>query len=100
RAGVRPDGGTLGGALGASIGVRPTLWIATIGALAGVFWRLPSPHSHHARPSRKRRQRKVPRSAVSDAPHKSIPFPPMEAELVRELPEGDRWQYEPKWDGF
>src|SRR6202022_4675556 len=23
----------------------------------------------------------------------------MEAELVRELPEGD-WQYEPKWDGF
>jgi ATP-dependent DNA ligase len=34
------------------------------------------------------------------APHKSIPFPPMEAELVRELPEGDGWQYEPKWDGF
>jgi ATP-dependent DNA ligase len=24
----------------------------------------------------------------------------MEAELVRALPEGDRWQYEPKWDGF
>jgi ATP-dependent DNA ligase len=24
----------------------------------------------------------------------------MEAELVRQLPEGDRWQYEPKWDGF
>jgi ATP-dependent DNA ligase len=24
----------------------------------------------------------------------------MEAELVRELPEGERWQYEPKWDGF
>jgi ATP-dependent DNA ligase len=37
---------------------------------------------------------------MSDAPHKSIPFPPMEAELVRELPEGDGWQYEPKWDGF
>ena len=29
-----------------------------------------------------------------------IPFPPMEAQLVRELPEGDGWQYEPKWDGF
>ena len=29
-----------------------------------------------------------------------IPFPPMEAELVRELPDGDGWQYEPKWDGF
>jgi len=24
----------------------------------------------------------------------------MEAELVRELPEGEAWQYEPKWDGF
>jgi ATP-dependent DNA ligase len=24
----------------------------------------------------------------------------MEAELVRELPEGGGWQYEPKWDGF
>jgi ATP-dependent DNA ligase len=33
-------------------------------------------------------------------PAANIPFPPMEAELVRELPEGDGWQYEPKWDGF
>lgn len=33
-------------------------------------------------------------------PAKGIPFPPMEAELVRELPDGDGWQYEPKWDGF
>src|SRR6188508_574715 len=32
--------------------------------------------------------------------HETIPFPPMEAELVRDLPEGDEWQYEPKWDGF
>ena len=31
----------------------------------------------------------------------AIPFPPMEAELVRELPDGGAdWQYEPKWDGF
>jgi ATP-dependent DNA ligase len=30
----------------------------------------------------------------------AIPFPPMEAELVRDLPVGDEWQYEPKWDGF
>jgi len=28
------------------------------------------------------------------------PFPPMEALLVDEVPTGDRWQYEPKWDGF
>jgi ATP-dependent DNA ligase len=33
-------------------------------------------------------------------PAPNIPFPPMEAELVRVLPEGDEWQYEPKWDGF
>jgi ATP-dependent DNA ligase len=33
-------------------------------------------------------------------PASVIPFPPMEAELVRELPVGDGWQYEPKWDGF
>ena len=24
----------------------------------------------------------------------------MEAELVRELPDGADWQFEPKWDGF
>src|SRR3954452_1504549 len=29
-----------------------------------------------------------------------VPFPPMEAELVRELPTGEGWWYEPKWDGF
>jgi ATP-dependent DNA ligase len=33
-------------------------------------------------------------------PGPNVPFPPMEAQLVRELPVGDGWQYEPKWDGF
>jgi ATP-dependent DNA ligase len=28
------------------------------------------------------------------------PLPPMEARSVDEIPEGDGWQYEPKWDGF
>jgi ATP-dependent DNA ligase len=32
--------------------------------------------------------------------HGIVPFPPMEAELVRELPESEGWQFEPKWDGF
>ena len=27
-------------------------------------------------------------------------YPPMEAELTTELPDGDGWIYEPKWDGF
>jgi predicted MFS family arabinose efflux permease len=40
--GIRPIGALLGGALGATIGVRPTLWIATVGAVAGLFWVLPS----------------------------------------------------------
>src|SRR5205085_2269846 len=33
-------------------------------------------------------------------PGANVPFPPMEAQLVRTLPDGDGWQYEPKWDGF
>ncbi len=28
------------------------------------------------------------------------PFPPMEAKAVAELPKGENWAYEPKWDGF
>ena len=28
------------------------------------------------------------------------PYPPMEAKLVDEIPSGEGWQYEPKWDGF
>ena len=37
---------------------------------------------------------------MSDAPGANVPFPPMEAELVAELPEQGGWRYEPKWDGF
>src|SRR4051794_8269911 len=28
------------------------------------------------------------------------PLAPMEALSVDEIPEGEEWQYEPKWDGF
>src|SRR5713101_6428645 len=28
------------------------------------------------------------------------PYLPMEAKSVEQLPSGDAWQYEPKWDGF
>ncbi len=41
--GVRPLGGLLGGWLGATIGLRPALWIATAGAITGVLFLLPSP---------------------------------------------------------
>jgi ATP-dependent DNA ligase len=33
-------------------------------------------------------------------PGSNVPFPPMEAQLVKELPDSGSWQFEPKWDGF
>jgi MFS family permease len=41
--GVRPVGSLIGGLLGSTIGLRPTLWIAVIGAILGFLWILPSP---------------------------------------------------------
>jgi MFS family permease len=41
--GVRPVGAFSGGLLGSTIGLRPTLWIASVGAITGVLWLLPSP---------------------------------------------------------
>ena len=41
--GVRPLGALLGGVLGSSIGLRPTLWLAVAGATSAVLWLLPSP---------------------------------------------------------
>src|SRR5438045_3930421 len=37
---------------------------------------------------------------MPETPGPNVPFPPMEAELVSELPAADGWRYEPKWDGF
>jgi len=41
--GVRPIGAVLGGVLGAAIGVRETLFVVTIAAVAGVLWLVGSP---------------------------------------------------------
>jgi MFS family permease len=41
--GVRPLGALAGGFLATAIGVRPTLWLATVGATIGFFLLLPSP---------------------------------------------------------
>ncbi|MFE9135587.1 MFS transporter [Streptomyces sp. NPDC007355] len=41
--GFRPIGALVGGLLGTTIGLRPTLWIATVGAVFAVLWVLPSP---------------------------------------------------------
>jgi MFS family permease len=44
--GVRPLGTTLAGILGTTIGLRTTLWIATLGPLLGLAFLLPSPIRH------------------------------------------------------
>jgi MFS family permease len=41
--GVRPVGSLIGGFLGSAIGLKPTLWIAVVGAMLGFLWLLPSP---------------------------------------------------------
>ncbi len=41
--GLRPVGALAGGVLGSTLGLRPTLWIATVAGVAGVLWLIPSP---------------------------------------------------------
>jgi predicted MFS family arabinose efflux permease len=41
--GARPAGALAAGALGTVIGLRPTLWLAALGAALGFLWLLPSP---------------------------------------------------------
>jgi len=41
--GIRPLGALTGGALGSTIGLRATLWIAAIGGLTGILWLIGSP---------------------------------------------------------
>lgn len=49
--GGRPVGALVGGALGTVLGLRPALWIATAGGVAGVLWLLPSPLPRFRMPS-------------------------------------------------
>src|SRR3954451_10717391 len=37
---------------------------------------------------------------MPDSPGSNVPFPPMEAELISDVPEQGGWRYEPKWVGF
>jgi predicted MFS family arabinose efflux permease len=41
--GVRPVGALAGGLLASAVGLQATMWVAAIGALAGVLWLIPSP---------------------------------------------------------
>jgi predicted MFS family arabinose efflux permease len=67
--GIRPIGALAGGLLAGAIGLRPTMWIAAIGGLAGVLWLLPSPMSK-----------------VRDVPEESLPVTAGEPEVPVAVP--------------
>ena len=52
-----------------------------------------------ARPAERAARRPRPKTGLRSLPVK-LGTPPMEAKLVDALPEGEGWQFEPKWDGF
>lgn len=60
--GTRPAGALLGGLIGTAIGLRPALWIAALGGIAGFFLLLPSPLPGYRLPSA---------TAVAAVPHQS-----------------------------
>ncbi len=49
--GTRPLGALLGGLLGSAIGLRPALWVATLGGLAGFALLLPTPLPRYRLPA-------------------------------------------------
>ena len=49
--GTRPLGALLGGLLGSAIGLRPALWVATLGGMAGFALLLPTPLPRYRLPS-------------------------------------------------
>jgi MFS family permease len=59
--GTRPVGALLGGLLGTAIGLRPALWIATLGGIGGFFLLLPSPLLRY----------RLPTTAAAAVPHQS-----------------------------
>jgi MFS family permease len=63
--GTRPLGALAGGLLGAYLGMRPTLWIAAVGGLAGVLWLLPSPVLRFRMPADQDSEGAVPAPAVA-----------------------------------
>jgi predicted MFS family arabinose efflux permease len=56
--GVRPIGAVLAGTLGTALGLRPTLWIGTLGAVLSVLWVIASGIRH---------VRELPENAVAAA---------------------------------
>jgi MFS family permease len=67
--GIRPIGALGGGLLAGAIGLRPTMWVAALGGLAGVFWLLPSAMSK-----------------VRDVPEEALPMTAGEPEVPIAVP--------------
>jgi MFS family permease len=65
--GVRPLGSLVGGVLGSTIGLRPTLWIGSTAAIVGGLFLLPSPLPHiHGLPERAEESGGAPATIQSD----------------------------------
>jgi len=65
--GVRPLGSLVGGVLGSTIGLRPTLWIGSAAAIVGGLFLLPSPLPHiHGLPERAEESSGAPATIQSD----------------------------------
>lgn len=67
--GIRPLGALGGGLLAGAIGLRPTMWVAALGGLAGVLWLLPSAMSK-----------------VRDVPEEALPVSAGEPEVPVAVP--------------
>jgi MFS family permease len=67
--GIRPLGALGGGLLAGAIGLRPTMWVAALGGLAGVLWLLPSAMSK-----------------VRDVPEEALPMTAGEPEVPIAVP--------------
>ncbi len=85
------DAGDLGGGRSAASASRTSAWTTCRSACAS--W------ATSGSPSLRSRGRLRLEQFLMNLPI-APPYPPMEALVRGELPEGAEWQYEPKWDGF
>ena len=78
--GTRPVGALVGGTLGTLVGLRPTLWIAVIGATSGFLWLLPTPLPRFRMPADASEPTATPRppspSEQASPPEPEPPAPP------------------------
>ena len=84
--GTRPLGSLTGGALGALLGLRPALWIATAGGALGFVWLLPSPLPRFRMPAAEPAGGSGPQPAAEPGPEPAMP--PAAAPVTQAPPPG------------